>query len=226
MNSKIKDISGRKFGRLLAIKVVGSKNGAVWLCKCDCGKETKVRSSALSTGSTQSCGSHRIEAVVKSNFKHGLSKTPEYVAWRAMISRCYNPKNASYKIYSRRGITVCGGWFDSFENFLLDIGKRPNGRMSLDRIDNDMGYNCGRCHECKYRRLSLNCRWATTKVQTRNASYNRVVDIGGIKKCLVEWAEYYGIKTNRIFKREKTGMTIQEAITKPLQKYVKRERIN
>lgn len=72
----------------------------------------------------------------------------------------------------------------------------------------------------------MNCRWATQKIQTRNTSYNRIIEIDGIKKCLIEWAEYYKIRPNRIFKREKTGMSIQEAITKPVQKYTRREHIN
>lgn len=212
---KIKDLTGKKFGRITAIKVVGSKNGAVWLCKCDCGKETEVLSSSLATGHTSSCGNHRIEAVVAANLKHGLSKTPEYTAWRSMYSRCYNPKNDSFESYHKRGIKVCIGWINSFESFLADIGSRPNNRMSLDRIDNDLWYSCGHCEDCISRGFKMNCRWATSKVQTRNTSYNHFVEINGEKKCVMEWIEIYNTTKNTVYGRVRKGMNIVDAILKP-----------
>jgi hypothetical protein len=57
--SPAKDISGKRFGRLLAIKPLGkrTKQGLIrWECKCDCGKTTSVRISSLINGHTQSCG--------------------------------------------------------------------------------------------------------------------------------------------------------------------------
>ena len=215
MNKLIKDISGQRFGKLIAIKVVGSKNGAVWLCKCDCGAETLSTSGGLKTGHKASCGAHRIEAVIKSNLTHGMSKTPEYKAWRSMYSRCYNPKNDSYEIYQKRGIKICSGWLNSFESFLSDMGKRPNKRMSLDRIDNDLWYSCGHCDECKGSGFILNCRWATSKVQTRNTSYNHYVEINGVKKCVKEWTEIYNTTPNTVYGRVRKGMNIVEAILTP-----------
>jgi len=52
------DISGQRFGRLIAVKRVGVDSGrtSLWFCKCDCGNEKTVRLTSLRNGSTQSCG--------------------------------------------------------------------------------------------------------------------------------------------------------------------------
>ena len=72
-----------------------------------------------------------------------------------MKQRCGNPKNHAYIDYGGRGITVCQRWQDSFENFLIDMGNRPPG-MTLERKDNDGGYNPD------------NCEWATYSTQNNN----------------------------------------------------------
>jgi hypothetical protein len=72
-----------------------------------------------------------------------------------MIGRCTNEKDAHHKkYYQDRGITVCERWL-SFENFLADMGERPEGK-TLDRRDNDGNYEPG------------NCRWATHSEQMQN----------------------------------------------------------
>jgi hypothetical protein len=82
-------------------------------------------------------------------------KSPEYQSWLAMKTRCLNPNATHYENYGGRGITVCDKWRDDFAAFLADMGQRPIG-TSLDRIDNDGGYEPG------------NCRWATAKEQAAN----------------------------------------------------------
>jgi hypothetical protein len=94
---------------------------------------------------------------------HGLSRTPLYPVWNGMRHRCHNPKSKAFKTYGARGIYVCERWFNSFEDFISDMGPRPDG-LSLDRIDNDGGYQCG--HGPAFG--PGNCRWATPKQQAAN----------------------------------------------------------
>ena len=61
--------------------------------------------------------------------------TPTHSSWQNMLGRCENPLTNGYKHYGGRGITVCERWQD-FENFLLDMGKRPKG-TTLGRIDSN-----------------------------------------------------------------------------------------
>lgn len=54
----LKDISGQRFGKLIAVQRIGSTRNkhATWLCQCDCGKTSIVDSSSLISGNTKSCG--------------------------------------------------------------------------------------------------------------------------------------------------------------------------
>jgi hypothetical protein len=159
----IKDLTGKKFGRLSVIKFMGisSTHNAVWLCRCDCGQIKEVLSVSLVHGNTRSCGCLYREAMVKNGYRnlhHGHARsgfrTREYKTWVSMKMRCLNQKDPAYKRYGGRGIRICERWL-IFENFLEDMGERPEG-LTLDRKNNNGDYEPG------------NCKWSTCVEQNNN----------------------------------------------------------
>lgn len=198
-----KDLTGQRFGDLLAIKPIGrAKNrNILWKCLCTCGEFLNVTQSSLTRGQ-RSCllcaVSRRSEKVVT----HGMSKTSTYKSWCGMIERCENVNNTRYQAYGGRGISLCERWRSSFENFLEDMGERPPG-TSIDRIDNNGDYEPG------------NCRWATVKEQSLNRRSNKLITFQGVTKHLSAWAEETGLSADIISYRIKQGWDIDIALTAP-----------
>jgi len=102
------------------------------------------------------CGCYQKEARSFNHLIHGMTDSPEKLAWNHMIQRCYDPNGSQWKNYGGRGIKVCERWRTSFLNFLADIGCKPSPQHSIDRINNDGNYE------------SDNCRWATASEQRQN----------------------------------------------------------
>lgn len=157
------DISGMRFGRLLAVRPEQKEACRItkWRCLCDCGEITFVRAWHLKQGTVRSCGCLNRELLSKRPCNHGLSDSPEYNSWRKMRERCQNPNDISYKYYGAVGVKVCERW-ESFQNFIKDMGFKSSPHLSLDRIDPFGNYE------------PSNCRWADWVTQVHNRRANKV----------------------------------------------------
>lgn len=167
---------GQRFGLLVLLERLQG-NGATtsWRCRCDCGticirRQERLRMPAV-FAAAKSCGCYRrtpeyLQWLSERHTTHGHStaarRTPTWVVWMSMTQRSSNPSHPAFDRYGGRGIEVCERW-RVFANFLADMGARPPG-MSIDRIDNDRGYEPG------------NCRWATSRQQAANRTSTRLSD--------------------------------------------------
>jgi hypothetical protein len=129
---------------------------------------------------------------------HGLRRIPEYDVWNAMKNRCHNPNSSGFYKYGARGIHVCDRWRGSFVAFYEDMGPRPSPKHSVEREDNNRGYE------------PSNCRWATVEEQANNKRWT--VYIGG--KTIAEIAKDTGLSRKTIETRYHRGLSAEEIMEK------------
>lgn len=157
---------------------------------------------ALRNGDSRSCGCfnrdvHR-ELWKERWTTHGHASRGEYSpTYRVWVNLQTRKRHQKYD-----GITVCERWRDSFETFLADMGERPEG-LTIDRIDNDKGYEPG------------NCRWATQKEQQNNRRNNRLITVNGRTQTLAQWAEETGFNRKTISRRLDLGWSAEKALSVP-----------
>lgn len=148
---RMKDITGQVFGRLTILSYAGEGK---WNCSCRCGKTKAVPNYYFSQINYPTCGKCKVKDTYKLTYK----------SYDAMLQRCHNPDSPDYPRYGGRGITVCAEWRKDFFNFLSDMGERTLQSLSLDRVDNNLGY------------YKENCRWATVREQANNRSNTHIFD--------------------------------------------------
>ena len=136
-------------------------------------------------------------------------RTPTYRSWQNMVARCSQPSNPAFRAYKKRGITLCARWRE-FENFLADMGERPPGSYTLDRINNDSNYEPG------------NCRWATKREQANNRSTNVIFEYRGrnltFAQLVLETGVSKDILRSRLLRGKGGPWTVEDAVLTPTRK--------
>ena len=193
---------GRVFGKL-TVQSLGApyrpskgQSQRQWLCKCECGATTQVRTGHLTAGTTKSCGCSQAPR------KHLQSRTPTYQLWSSMKQRCLNQNAPEYRSYGGRGIKVCREWQDSFTQFSTDVGPRPSPVHELDRIDNDGHYEPG------------NVRWATRAEQCANTRKTVRIEVSpGVWMARDQAARAFGVSPSTLRYRLERGLSVVEALS-------------
>ena len=195
VSSKVatKVLMGKRFGKLVVVEYVGSDKSqkALWKCKCDCGNYKIVMSGLLVSGDTRSCGCLRSKV-------GGDANTRFYSCYCAMVYRCSDLNNVSYKNYGGRGIKCNWDSYsafkdDMYESYLDHVERYGEKDTTIERIDVNGDY----CKE--------NCRWATQKEQSRNKRNTVYVYYKGKKYCLADLSRLLGITSYMIKKNMKDG---------------------
>lgn len=177
---KYKIKAGDKFGHLTIIQRVRdnvqtkSSNLKIrFLCDCSCGTRITVPQFYLIRENPKThCGCQNKS--IKTLYPQ------EYRIWLMMHVRTEDPNHVAYKHYGGRGIKVCSEWqrstgIEGFQRFLEFVGPRPSPNHSIDRVDNDLGYQPYQSDG-----ITPQVRWATAKEQRANqrprSSSNRQED--------------------------------------------------
>lgn len=198
------NMEGKKYGSLTAIRrEPNDKRGdAMWLFRCDCGKEVVKKGRAVRSGHARSCGHLQRQIASKLNVTHGMSRTKIFKAWEGMKQRCENPNAESYPHYGGRGITVCQEWH-SFENFYAwakSNGYKPG--LTVERKDNNKGYN------------PENCVFATREEQNRNTTRTHRILFGDRYITAAQAARIAGLSRSTVAKWARNGIirTVDDVI--------------
>jgi len=193
----LKDLTGKRFGRLVVIKIekVGKNGGIKWACKCICGNEVIVAGYRLTSRHTKSCGCLKKEVDAYGSITHGLSKNPLYSVWKNMTRRCVDKNSDWYHRYGGRGITICEEWKDLsvFVSWAESNGYKTG--LEIDRIDNDGNY----CPE--------NCRFVTRSQNSHNKTSVRTDNTTGYTGVVINKQVNGRIPNNRF--KAQIGVSIQ-----------------
>lgn len=203
--SKLIDITGQRFGLLLALEPsseLATNKSKSWLCRCDCGVIKTFRSSDLRYQKVTSCGCEKDRKTSERFRKHGKSNTRLYQVWTAMKQRCQNPKNKDYPNYGGRGISISPDWISDFENFYSWAAANGYKQgLTIERVDPNGNYE------------PANCCWITNEEQSNNRRNSIKYDYQGKPLTIRELSEEIGINyhTLRDYLRNKK-LSVDEVI--------------
>lgn len=161
MGKKPKDITGNRYGRLVAVESTGLKNKSgqyIWKFICDCGNDHIVTGTSVIEGSSKSCGCYNLDLVKERSTIHGKSGSNRYAVWNKIKARIFDIANESYPDYGGRGLKMSEEFVVDMDAFYNHLGDKPRdgNKYTVGRIDNNIGYVLG------------NIRWETYSEQSRN----------------------------------------------------------
>jgi hypothetical protein len=195
-------LDGRRFGLLTVTSRATNAGGyARWNCRCDCGAEIVVVGHRLLQKRKDRCLSdiHKVQRPPPIT----LTYKSEYQSWKNMHARCTDSKNKKFPAYGGRGITIDPRWAE-FKNFMLDMGRKPDPKFTIEREDVNGNYE------------PKNCRWISRKDQGRNKRNSVFVTYEGRKLLLIDLVEELGLSRGTVYSRLKLGWTLAQAIALPI----------
>ena len=181
---------GKIFGKLKVLSELDERakgGGKQYLCKCECGNTTIVRSDHLKSGHTTSCGCNKIMIT-----SHKKSQSNLYRRWDKIKQRCYNKNSKNYKNYGARGIKMCDEWlynFMAFYNWAISNGYRNT--LTIDRIDCNGNYEPN------------NCRWVDYTTQNNNRRNTVYLTCNGKTQSVMEWCRELNLNPSTVYYRVK-----------------------
>jgi len=200
---RIARLDGLQFDNLTVLHRSGSRGRfASWLCRCTCGAEVVVAGDNLRRGKTKSCtqNGHYFKKPDKSSSTAPTAQFPkEYNTWRMMHYSCENPNIHGYADYGARGITVCERWGD-FKNFMMDMGRKPDPKFTIDRVNSDGNYE------------PANCRWVSKADQQRNKRNTLYVTYKGKRIAFCEIIKELSLSRPTVYSRLRSGWTLEAAL--------------
>lgn len=205
------DLSGKRFSRLSVVRQDGfdKHKKTMWVCVCDCGNIISgVRGNDLKMGKIKSCKCLRIETTIKRCTVHGDSrggrKAGLIQVHANMKQRCGNPNDTNYHHYGGRGIHICKEWhsYINFKAWAVANGYKKH--LTIERIDNSMGYE------------PSNCKFTTMLDQSNNRRSNVVVSHNGITLNVTQWINRLSVNKSMVWGRIRRGWTAERALFTPM----------
>ncbi len=201
------DLTGATIGDITVVAQVGvSPRGRKrWLCRCKCGAEVIRETHAASKA--KSCGCAVAKRLRESVVTHGQSRSRTYRIWCGIKTRTKNRNATGYDHYGGRGVRLDPRW-DTYEQFVADMGECPGPEWSLDRYpDRDGDYSPD------------NCRWATRRQQAMNTRRTVFVTIDGVERPAQDVAAEHGVNYGAFKMRYYIlGWSLLDACTKPVRR--------
>lgn len=206
-----------RFGRRVVVGYEPPRHGRTVrvIMKCDCGNVSPSELRDILADKSQQCQKCAVTSSLDNlhaqtraanqlkDRSADHTKQPEYICWAAMRSRCNNPNNPAFDRYGGAGITICPEW-DDFQVFLRDMGRRPSKDHTIERKEGHKGYT------------PENCIWADWDTQQNNRKNNVVLEFGGRRQTVAQWARELGIGDTTVRMRLDAGWTVERALTTPV----------